>query len=295
VNRIEFGDLPDMPPFRYEFSKDQILALAIYIRSFARKEGEAAAPPPPSSAGLTPLQTYRAYCLACHNVDGRGEIVRPGMPDIPDFTSAAWPGAKIDDDLAKAILSGGKFMPPMRDKLNPEQAAKMVAFVRAFKDGKQVVAAESTEMPLPKKEPPKETVNNKDTPPKQEKGPLEVSPDLAQRLRSASVIFRQYCIACHGPDGTGVAAMRASLPTLPDFTRPAFQEQHSNPQLLVSILDGKARDLVAFIRAFGPPGSGGGAETTASSNEFQRQFEQLQRQWEALEKDIKALKKESPK
>ena len=57
---------------------------------------------------------------------------------------------------------------------------------------------------------------------------------------------------------------------LPDFTRPSFQEQHSDPQLLISILDGKgtlmpanrgrineaqARDLVAFIRAFGPAGS----------------------------------------
>ena len=78
------------------------------------------------------MQIFRAYCLACHNVDGSGAIVRPGMPDIPDFTVGAWHTTKKDDELSKSILSGGKFMPPMKDKLTPADADKMAEFIRAF-------------------------------------------------------------------------------------------------------------------------------------------------------------------
>ncbi|HWY87990.1 MAG TPA: cytochrome c, partial [Gemmataceae bacterium] len=124
----------------------------------------------------------------------------------------------------------------------------------------------------------------------------------AERLRSAGVLFREYCIVCHGPDGTGAAAMRPALPTLPDFTKIAFRDQHSDPQILISILDGKgtlmpanrgrlnesqARDLVAYIRALAPHGAAG--SPSLAPNEFQTQFEQLQQQWDALEREIRAL------
>jgi mono/diheme cytochrome c family protein len=109
------------------------------------------------------------------------------------------------------------------------------------------------------------------------------------RLRAAAVLFRQYCIVCHGPNGTGVPAMRPTLPMLPDFTNPTWQEQHSDPQLLISVLNGKGtfmpahrgrvnevqgRDLVAFIRNFAPMGA---TTKHTPTMEFQRQFEQLQR------------------
>jgi len=316
-NRIEYGDEPLMPTFRYKLSRDQILGLAIYIRSFAVKDTGAAPKPalPPTAAGLTAVQIFRAYCLACHNVDGRGAIVRPGMPDIPDFTVAAWHAGKKDDELSKAILSGGKFMPPMKDKLTPEDAEKMVKFIRGFQDGKQVVALESQEVPkedvpIPKFLPPEKAppvLPEGKTP--VEQPPVEkTSPAIANQLRAAGVLFREYCIVCHNIDGKGVAAMRAALPPLPDFTKPSFQAEHSNPQLLISILDGKgtlmpanrgrlnesqARDLVAFIRAFGPAGSTSIA-SPAAPNEFQKQFEQLQRQFEALQQDIGGLKKTPP-
>src|SRR5260370_34907483 len=93
INRIEYGDEPLMPSFRYLLPRDQILALAIYIRTFAIKKAEAGqivkVEPPPNPANMKPVQIFRAYCLACHNVDGTGAIVRAGMPDIPDFTTAA--------------------------------------------------------------------------------------------------------------------------------------------------------------------------------------------------------------
>jgi mono/diheme cytochrome c family protein len=330
TNRISFGDEPLMPAFRYKLSRDQILGLTIYLRSFARKEGTPAAPLP-STAGLEPVQIYRAYCMACHNADGRGDIVRPGMPDIPDLTSAAWHASKKQDELAKAILSGGKFMPAMKDKLTLEIAEKMVTFIRDFKDGK-VVPPESQDIPVEKESPrlpilattcvgllgpPQrkvtvltgigllgETIIPTDKVGKDFKDQSE-SPEMAKRLRAAAAIFRQYCIACHGPDGTGVAAMRGALPTLPDFTKLAFHEQHSDSQLLISILDGKgtlmpanrgrinegqALDLVAFVRTFGPKGF---STPVVGPSDFQRQFDELQRQWDALQNELKALKKKS--
>ena len=87
INRIDFGDMPNMPTFRYLLSRNQILALAAYVRLFASTaRGPSTTPPPgPVAANLPPEKIFRDYCLACHNIDGRGGIVRPAMPDIPDF------------------------------------------------------------------------------------------------------------------------------------------------------------------------------------------------------------------
>jgi mono/diheme cytochrome c family protein len=330
-----------MPSFRYKLSRDNILALAIYLRSFAVREGARAPAPalPATAAGMTPVQIFRAFCLACHNVDGNGAIVRPGMPDIPDFTVAAWQASKKDEELSKSILSGGKFMPPMKDKLTASDAEQMAKFVRAFKDGMQVVELESPQAeflahPLVGasslgllssshgKGPwltasalwPERTQFLDSELWKQRKDIVKeksgvMPPEIAERLRAASVFYRAYCMVCHGPDGTGVPAMRATLPLLPDFTRASFHDQHSDPQLLISILDGKgtqmpsnrgrvteaqARDLALYVRSFGPigaiPDPGGGVPS-----EFQKQFEQLQRQWEALERELRGLQKTSPK
>ena len=341
TNRIEYGDEPLMPSFRYKLSRDNILALAIYLRSFAVKEGAAAPMPalPATAAGMTPVQIFRAFCLACHNVDGKGAIVRPGMPDIPDFTVAAWQTSKKDEELSKSILSGGKFMPPMKDRLTAADADNMVKFVRAFKDGKQVVELETPQVPISAEYLAHPLVGASSLgllSSSHAKGPWLAAttlwhdrtefldselgkqrkdivkeksgvmpPEIAERLRIASVIYRAYCVACHGPDGNGVPAMRAALPLLPDFTRASFQDQHSDPQLMISILDGKgtqmpsnrgrvterqARDLALVVRAFGPAGATPTA-TSAAPSDFQMQFEQLQRQWEALERELRSLKK----
>jgi mono/diheme cytochrome c family protein len=112
--------------------------------------------------------------------------------------------------------------------------------------------------------------------------------------------FREYCIVCHAPDGTG-SGVRAQLPPIPDFTKGAWQSEHSDPQLLISILDGKgtlmpanrgritegqARDLVSYIRAFGPPEVRAGQ---LEPSEFQKRFDALQQQWETLEKQMREL------
>jgi mono/diheme cytochrome c family protein len=309
VNRIEFGDLPQMPTFRYTLTRDQILSLAAYIRTFAGAPAAPAAPaaPGPVAANMAPVQIFRAYCLACHNVDGRGGIVRPAMPDIPDFTSGQWHASKKDPELAQAILAGGKFMPPMKDKLSAADADKMVRFVRGFDGGKQVVSLESGALPpQPVPVPPGIEVPVPAAPAPERVAVAPQSAEVGQRVRAGAVIFRQYCIACHGPDGSG-SVMRAQLPPIPDFTSGSWQGEHSDPQLLISILDGKgtlmpanrgrvseeqARDLVAYVRAFGPPDV---RAAQLGPSEFQKRFDALQQQWEALEKQLRTLAPSSAK
>jgi cbb3-type cytochrome c oxidase subunit III len=296
INRIEFGDMPQMPTFRYLLTRDQILALAAYIRTIA---GAPAAPAPaPVTANMPPEQIFRGYCLACHNVDGRGGIVRVAMPDIPDFTSAPWQASKKDAELSQAILTGGKFMPPMKDKLSPADAEKMVRFVRGFEGGKRVVALESVALPpKPVPVPPEIKLPASPAAPPPAAAGAPARDDVGARVRAGAVIFRQYCIVCHGPDGTG-SVMRAQLPPIPDFTSAGWQTEHSDPQLLVSILDGKGtlmpanrgrvgegqvQDLVAYVRAFGPP-----AVRQLAPSEFQAQIDAIQAEWDRAEKQMRS-------
>jgi mono/diheme cytochrome c family protein len=133
----------------------------------------------------------------------------------------------------------------------------------------------------------------------------------AEKLRAAAANFNVLCIACHGPDGRGTV-IRAAMPTLPDFTTRDFQASHSSTQLLTSILEGKgqfmvpwntkltqdqARDLVLYVRNFGPPDLVA-AETqpaaTPSTVEFDRQLLTLRQKFDELEKQLQALPSAGP-
>jgi mono/diheme cytochrome c family protein len=126
-------------------------------------------------------------------------------------------------------------------------------------------------------------------------------PDIdAPRIRVGQTIFRGVCITCHGPDGTGSQYRRLGMPLIPDFTSEAFQadKQRNDVRLRVSILDGRgpimqanrgrvteeqARDLVAYIRTFGPggppvnPGSPD-AEFSAAVRRLEKQLDDLHKQ-----------------
>jgi mono/diheme cytochrome c family protein len=49
------------------------------------------------------------------------------------------------------------------------------------------------------------------------------------------------------------------------------------------VSDDQARDLVAYLRALGPPQRTG---NEAPASDFAKRFEQLQRQWNELEKQL---------
>jgi mono/diheme cytochrome c family protein len=113
-----------------------------------------AAPPPPRRVGMSPEQVYSMVCAACHEPDGRGTIARKTMKDaeqIPDLTDAKWQASRTDADLEHSILEGkGKIMLARKDILGLAHldVKEMVALMRRFKGGKQVVTGAPTGQPL---------------------------------------------------------------------------------------------------------------------------------------------------
>jgi quinol-cytochrome oxidoreductase complex cytochrome b subunit/mono/diheme cytochrome c family protein len=320
MHRIMEGKEPLMPAYRDKLTKDQNLGLAIYIRAFAidRVNAVAAGPdkqppvePPKEPPTVPPShldaeQLYKNYiCMSCHDRDGTGKVVRAAIPDIPNFADANWQKEHADDAaLAKSIVEGkGKFMPPMKEKPAKEDVDKLVALVRSFSGGKAVVKEESKEPPAKPPDEPKIAVGPKKPP--AESGPS--AEEKAAQIRVATVIYREYCVNCHGKDGKGLE-LKAAMPTIPDFTSRSWQEAHSNPQLAAAIRTGKDKmpsfgedriredqlnALVAYLRAFGPerPAS---AETT-TSGEFEERFRRLQEEWDALQRQLEELDKKRKK
>ena len=95
---------------------------------------------------------YRQVCMACHDSDGKGKIVKLAMPTIPDLTDPKFQASRTDAELTHSILEGKEstvngvklpLMLSMKDKLalGHTDVKDMVAFMRAFKGGKQVVSA----------------------------------------------------------------------------------------------------------------------------------------------------------
>jgi mono/diheme cytochrome c family protein len=332
----------------------------------------AAAPTPaPAPVGMAPAQLYRAICMACHDADGRGTIVRKAMPTIPDLTDPKWHATRTDAELQHSMLEGkGQFMLPMKDKfaLARTDPKDMVAFMRAFQPGRPAVAtptptpstpapavagaptataAPSTSTPAltasptpappaaPSAAPPASpsaaalalantspipdlNFNLNPTP-----GPSALpaspsatapaptpsfsrtnstapSPERVAKLRAAGGFYNINCLACHGQDGRG-SIVRLAMPIIPDFTSRDWHATHENPQLAISILEGKgtlmppwrgrvdpalAQDLVAFIRAFGPADL---ASASTPTTEFGTRMRQLRQQWQELDRQARAL------
>jgi len=314
-------------------------------------------PPPPARVGWTPVQLYRAICIACHDVDGRGTLVRLAMPTIPDLTDSKWQATRTDADLLNSVLEGkGQFMLSMKDKfaLAKIDPKEMVAFMRSFQPGKPAVAPTTTPTQTPAPSAPGQVIASGPTAPAAPSplvppgspatpppaGPsaaalalanaspspdlnlllnptptpvplsatfwsartlsTPTSPERAAKLRVAGEFYSVNCVACHGPDGRG-SAMRVAMPVIPDFTNREWQTSRENPQLAISILEGKGvlmipwrgkvdpsivQDLVAFIRGFGPAGL---VAANIPTSEFGSRFRQLQQQWQALDQQARAL------
>ena len=200
------------------------------------------------------------------------------------------------------------FMLPSSDKLGTVDLKEMVALVRGFQGGKQVVPVEEPKLPGPPAPAivvaPSDKISIPLTTPQKVGQPLVAPPgETAARIRTGATIFRQFCIVCHGVDGKGTL-MRPVLPPIPDFTNPAFHKEHTDAALMVSILDGKGTlmpanrgrvtedqvgDLVAFVRSFGGPEFQAAAPAAAASDDFEARFNTLQQQWDALEKQLQSL------
>jgi mono/diheme cytochrome c family protein len=76
---------------------------------------------------------YRTNCFACHGVDGTGNLVRPLMPTIPNFTTREWQTSRSNTQLQTTVLEGkGTNMPPWRGKFSTEFASDLISYVRTY-------------------------------------------------------------------------------------------------------------------------------------------------------------------
>jgi mono/diheme cytochrome c family protein/uncharacterized membrane protein len=90
-------------------------------------------PSAPTAVGVSDArELFRKRCVKCHGEDGKGNKARGRLPEIPDFTRAAWQGRRSDAQLLASILEGKDDMPSWRGKVSQEEARGLVAYVRAF-------------------------------------------------------------------------------------------------------------------------------------------------------------------
>jgi mono/diheme cytochrome c family protein len=301
VNQISYGSQPLMPGFRYKLTSDQILGLAVYVRSFAVRQGSGSglSTPPPTSH-LTPKVVYGVYCWNCHAADGKGTpSVRAIDSHLPDFTSVNFQKSRSDADLTHSILAGkGPLMKSRKEELGTVDVKDMVALVRGFESGKQVV---DMVMPGEGFPVPEGSGSGSGTGAGAGSGTgVAESEDAAKKLRMAAFIYQHNCINCHGPDGRG-SIMRPTLPEIPDFTKANFHQTHGNVQLTNTILKGKgkmpagggqpvspeqAEYLVAYVRAFAPKGLVIPDTDALSDSEFDRSYKRLLEQYKELQKQF---------
>ena len=290
-------------------------------------------PHQPPLTPLAAGQLFRDFCMACHNADGRGTPLRAAVPEIPDFTSVAWQKSHSDAELQHSILEGkGKFMLPMKSKVGVAGAKELVAYVRKFAQGEQRTAVERPATVAPPKvvvkptkpevlpagpakvvspPPKKEESREPQMPPVRgpEIGAVPPPSPTTERVHQAAALFRQYCLPCHGVDGRGMA-MRASMPAIPNFTDSAWQQAHDNAQLTAAVQNGKGglmpafggrlqpdeiRDLLAYVRAFGPPAPAATVSGTTEATGAEQRFRRLQQQWNELERQLQKLSSEPDK
>src|SRR5215831_14846694 len=64
----------------------------------------------------------------------------------------------------------------------------------------------------------------------------------AAKSDNAKALYQQLCQRCHAANGKGDPGTEG----VPDFTRPSWHEKKHDPQLIVSILDGKGTVMPSF-------------------------------------------------
>jgi mono/diheme cytochrome c family protein len=76
---------------------------------------------------------FQRFCIACHEIDGRGSRMREQVPSIPDFTSPVWQARRSNAQIITTILEGkGTNMPSLRGKLDERQVRNILAHLRTF-------------------------------------------------------------------------------------------------------------------------------------------------------------------
>jgi ubiquinol-cytochrome c reductase cytochrome b subunit len=316
-----------------------LTALAILTDAPTHSSAQAAPPPPLAPAKVSSsiqqsdiANLYSINCSACHGLDGTGRQLRAQVPNIPDFTNAAWQLSHTELDLIHLVQHGKPpLMPAYRDKLAHQEILALAFHIRSFSSGpSERVNASRDQPPPPPMQPPLAVgpagppeVASVEKPPHAnaaqllsgQTGPMtprasqptttSTSAETAARAHAATGLYRKYCLICHGADGRA-SEMRASTPAIPDFSSRSWQDRVSTPQLVVSILDGKGTLMPAFRGRVGGKqaqdlaayvrgfGPGAAAPPEPPAGDFEKRFRELQAQQEELQRQFHELSKPPP-
>ncbi len=193
---------------------------------------------------------YIEHCTACHQFDGEGGIGLPLSKDKLDDVS--------DDYLRRSIRMGrpGRVMPAFQ-RMSDAQVDAVVAFLRHRSDTQEITFS---------REP------------------------IAGDAANGAVLYREYCVKCHGADGegegegTGVTLSR-------DRSFLVMPASISNSGFLASAPDRMIHRAISVGRkASGMPAFGRDKLSTGQINDlvaFVRSFEQRDRVAELLEPDAR--------
>ena len=94
-------------------------AIAHYVRSLSGLSADA-------TLIAKGQQQYGVVCVACHGVDGKGNL----LLGAPNLTDDIWLGSSSHQTIINTIMQGRtNIMPPQKDYLTPEQINVLTAYV----------------------------------------------------------------------------------------------------------------------------------------------------------------------
>lgn len=92
---------------------------------------------PAADQFATARANYAKHCEACHGPNAEGGLVKVDNKQIKVPSLKAEHAIKHKDDVLMKVITGGEeAMPAFKDKLNPQEVAQMVRFIRANFQGK---------------------------------------------------------------------------------------------------------------------------------------------------------------
>ncbi|MGV0980805.1 MAG: cytochrome-c oxidase, cbb3-type subunit III [Polynucleobacter sp.] len=114
-----------MPPFP-QLDSNQIVDVANYVRSLSGL-------PADSAKATRGAEVFKANCVACHGVDGKGNIAL-GAPNLTDKT---WLYGGSEATIVETLTKGRMAMMPAQDKvLSPEKIHLLTAYVWGLSNNK---------------------------------------------------------------------------------------------------------------------------------------------------------------
>jgi disulfide bond formation protein DsbB len=227
---------------------DKERAAAAYREAAQAWERVAAAPAAdvlPADVTAHGRDVFMSACITCHGADGRG------VPSLgKDLTQSDFVALQSDTALTQFLATGRPNAKPLpmpakggRDDLTDADLAAVTRFIRGLQDPRRMpsLPAYAAAAPAPA------TQAEKDAALAAAGGDAE----LAEFIASGSKLYTGTCIACHGPNGSGIKGNGKPL------ARNTFVASMDDDALLAFIKRGRDPSDPKNTTGVGMPAKGG--------------------------------------